>query len=292
MNEPDYRALAADPATRRDRYSDLVRGYYDLVTPIYLEKWGESFHFALFKGDEPLDEAMAATERWIADRGGFRPGMKVLDVGCGVGGPALTIADHSGAHVTGLNIVESHLAIARDRAAARGLAAQCDFVLGDAMDMPFADGSFDAVYIFEAGCHMPDKPRLYRECFRVLKPGGTFIGTDWFKKDQTTPAEEDEFVEPICRLHGLPSLITLADLRDSLGMAGFSIQEVHDLAKYGNVLRNWEQIDNKAMRLVGTYLRFMIPETERMMLDGALKLIAAARAGVFLIGTWKAVKEA
>lgn len=277
MNEPDYRALAADPATRRDRYSDLVRGYYGLVTSIYRKKWGESFHFALFRGDESLAEAMAATERWIADRGGFRPGMKVLDVGCGVGGPALTIAAHSGAHVTGLNIVESHLAVARDRAAKQGLASQCDFILGDAMKMPLADASFDAIYIFEAGCHMPDKPRLYHECARVLKPGGTFIGTDWFKKDQTTQAEEAEFIEPICRLHGLPSLITLTDLRRQMTAAGFDVEEVHDVAKYGNVLRNWEQIDNKAMRLAGRFLWFLIPKVERMMLEGGLKLVAASR---------------
>src|SRR5215468_2903559 len=101
MPEPDYGDLARDPATRADNYADLVRGYFDLVTPIYLEKWGESFHFAVFRGNKSLEEAITATEQWIADVGCFKPGMKVLDIGCGVGGPALTIAKHSGAHVTG-----------------------------------------------------------------------------------------------------------------------------------------------------------------------------------------------
>jgi cyclopropane fatty-acyl-phospholipid synthase-like methyltransferase len=291
MPDIDFHSLAQESTTRKDNYADLVRSYYDLVTPIYLEKWGESFHFAIFRGEESLDEALAATEKWIADVGGFKPEMKVLDVGCGVGGPALTIAKHCGAHVTGINIVEPHVLIARDRAHQQNLAHQTEFVVGDAMAMPVPDASFDAAYVFEAGCHMPDKPLFYQECARVLKPGGVFVGTDWFKREQTTAAEDAEFIEPICRLHGLPNLITLRDLRVCLGDAGFAVTSVENLAVHGDVMRNWEQIDKRSLRLLNTYLRFVIPKVERMMLEGGLKLVDAARKGVFLLGTWKAVKR-
>jgi sterol 24-C-methyltransferase len=291
MPEPDFDDLARDPAARQEHYVDFVRSYYDLATPIYLEKWGESFHFAVFRGNESLEEAIAATERWAADVGGFHPGMKVLDIGCGVGGPALTIARHSGAHVTGINIVEPHVLIARDRAAEQGLTGRAEFVVGDAMAMPFADASFDAAYVFEAGCHMPDKGRFYQECARVLKPGGVFVGTDWFRREHITAAEEAEFIEPICRLHGVPNLIALRDLRVFLGDAGFAVASAENLAAHGDVLRNWEQVDKKSLRLLNTYLRFIVPKVERMMLEGGLKLVDAARKGVFLLGTWKAVKR-
>jgi cyclopropane fatty-acyl-phospholipid synthase-like methyltransferase len=292
MTDTDFQTLTRNPSSRAGRYTELVRAYYDRITAIMLEKWGESFHFAMFQGDESLDEALAGTERWVADRGGFRPGMKVLDIGCGVGGPALTIAAHSGAHVTGINIVEPHVLVARDRAASRGLTEQTTFILGDAMAMPFPLATFDAAYVFEAGCHMPDKPLFYRECARVLKPGGVFVGTDWFKREDLTPAEEAEYIEPICRLHGVPHVITLTDLRRHLGTAGFQVEAVENLAVHGDVLRNWEQIDRRAMRLLNTYLRFIIPKVERMMLDGGLKLVDAARKGFFLVGSWKAVKQA
>jgi len=138
---------------------------------------------------------------------------------------------------------------------------------------------------------MPDKPRFYRECARVLRPGGVFVGNDWFKREDLTPAEEAGYLEPICRLHGVPHLITLADLRRHLGAAGFRVDVVEDLAAHGDVLRNWEQIDRKAMRLLNTYLRFVIPKVERMMLDGGLKLVDAARKGFFLVGHWTAARR-
>jgi ubiquinone/menaquinone biosynthesis C-methylase UbiE len=291
MPTSEYQKLAQEADVRKENYIDLVRQYYDLVTPIYLEKWGVSFHFAIFQGEESLEEAMVATERWLADFAGLRAGMKVLDVGCGVGGPALTIARHSGAHITGINIVEPHIQIARDRAQAAGLAEKTEFLVADAMAMPFPDGTFDAVYVIEAGCHMPDKPRFYRECARVLKTGGVFIGTDWFRSDSLTSQDAAEYIEPICRLHGIPSLISLAELRSYLTDAGFSIHTADNLSTYGNVLKNWEQIDRKSLRLLNTYMRFVIPKVEQMMLEGGLKLIDAARRGVFLLGIWKAVRQ-
>jgi SAM-dependent methyltransferase len=158
------------------------------------------------------------------------------------------------------------------------------------MAMPFSDASFDAAYVFEAGCHMPDKARFYRECARVLKPGGVFVGTDWFRRNGATVAEEAEFIEPICRLHGIPNLISLAELRMHLGDAGFRVVSTDDLAAHGNVLRNWESIDRKALRILNKYLSFIVPKIEQMMLEGGLKLVDAARRGTFLVGVWKVVK--
>lgn len=78
--------------------------YYDATTDIYLESWGESFHLCRFpRGPEKKALAMARHEHHIAAMTGIRPGMKVLDVGCGVGGPAREIAAFGNCHVVGLN---------------------------------------------------------------------------------------------------------------------------------------------------------------------------------------------
>src|SRR5215470_8731921 len=101
MNVCSCRKAPNDRAARIQNYVRMVRDYYQAVTPLYREGWGDSFNFPPFAGAETLPEATAAQERRIADEGGFRPGWRVLDVGCGIGRPALTIAAHSGAAVTG-----------------------------------------------------------------------------------------------------------------------------------------------------------------------------------------------
>jgi ubiquinone/menaquinone biosynthesis C-methylase UbiE len=290
MEESQFQAIVKDPAARKANYREMVREYFERITDTYRDKWSESFHFAVFAGDEPLEEAIVATERRLADAAGLRPSMKVLDVGCGVGGPALNLAEHTGAHITGVNIVPRQLDIARRRAAERGLAERTRFVLCDAMQMDFPDDVFDAVYLFEAGCHMPDKPRFYAECARVLRPGGVFFGQDWFKKDQPTPVEAAQHVEPICRLFSVPDLISLPELVEALRGVGLAVETCQDMAQTGNILRNWELLDGHVIRAVHGLLPFLIPPTLRMLTDGGMALSKAAKAGVFVVGQWLARK--
>jgi cyclopropane fatty-acyl-phospholipid synthase-like methyltransferase len=259
---------------------------------VYRQAWGESFHFAIFSGAETLKEAMLATERMVAEEGGFRSGMRVLDVGCGIGGPALSIAAHSGAHVTGVNIVEQHLEIARQGARDRGLTDSTHFQFADGMDMPFADGAFDAVYVFEAGCHMPDKARFYRECARVLEPGGLFLGLDWLQKEGLTLEEEKRYSEPICKHHSVPHMITLGELRGHLLDAGLTIELLENAATRGNILRNWELLDEKTIEGIRSLAPEMMPPVLKMLTDGGIALAEAARAGAFIIGYWRARKPA
>jgi ubiquinone/menaquinone biosynthesis C-methylase UbiE len=290
VDEARFQSIVKDPAARKSNYREMVRAYFERITDSYREKWSESFHFAVFTGSEPLQEALVATERRLADEGGFKAGMKILDVGCGVGGPALNIAAHSGAHITGINIVERQLDIARQRAQDRGLAERVRFVLGDAMHMDFPDESFDAVYLFEAGCHMPDKPSFYRECVRVLRPGGVFLGQDWFKKNRPTPEEEEKFVEPICRLFSVPNLISLDELDRNLRDAGLNVLRCQDMAEHGQILRNWELLDGHVIRAVHGLVPWLIPPTLRMLTDGGMVLSRAAKADVFVLGQWCARK--
>jgi sterol 24-C-methyltransferase len=108
--------------------------YYDATTDIYLEAWGESFHFCRFpRGPEPKAAAMARYEHYVAHMMGLRPGMRVLDVGCGVGGPAKEIAAFSNCSVVGLNNNGYQVRKAEELAKKDGMEKTVEFVKGDFM---------------------------------------------------------------------------------------------------------------------------------------------------------------
>jgi len=96
---------------RKDQYKTLVTNYYSISTDFYEYGWGQSFHFAnRFRG-ETLAESIQRHESTLALKLQIKPGEKVLDIGCGVGGPLRRIAYLTGAHVTGITI--SHYQIQR-----------------------------------------------------------------------------------------------------------------------------------------------------------------------------------
>lgn len=99
-------------------------------------------------------------------------GMRVLDVGGGLGGPARTLASELGCRVTVLDLTEEYCRVGEDLTARAGLRDQVVFRHGDALDMPFPGGSFDLVWTQHSSMNIEDKERLYRESHRVLRVGG------------------------------------------------------------------------------------------------------------------------
>ena len=101
-------------------------------------------------------------------------GQLVLDLGCGIGGPARWLATQRGCRVVGLDLTEVYCRTAHELSARVGLAKQTGFVCGDGLALPFAEASFDLVWTQHAAMNIADKARFYREVARALKPGGRF----------------------------------------------------------------------------------------------------------------------
>ena len=116
--------------------------------------------------------AAATTE--LHDAVGIGPDDSVLDVGCGIGGPARALATRLGCPVTGLDLTPDFCACARELNYLFGVEDLVEIVEGSALDMPFDDESFDAVVTQHASMNIEDKATLYREIARVLEPGGRF----------------------------------------------------------------------------------------------------------------------
>lgn len=104
----------------------------------------------------------------------LEPGMRVLEIGSGIGGPARVIAAQADVHVTGIDLTPSYKQEAETLSAALGLSDKTAFVTGSALDMPFDAGSFDAAYMIHVGMNIDGKSRLFAETQRVLKPCSAF----------------------------------------------------------------------------------------------------------------------
>lgn len=107
------------------------------------------------------------------------PGKKLLDVGCGAGGPALRIAATTGCSVVGIDVHEQAITTASTLAAQRGLAERAEFRSADASGpLPFSEASFDAITCIDAINHFSDRSRVIAEWARLLKAGGRLLFTD------------------------------------------------------------------------------------------------------------------
>jgi len=133
----------------------------------------------LAPADQFHSRGLAATEA-LASLAGFAPGVAVLDLGAGIGGPARWIAKRHPVSVTGLDLSLDYCRVAAALTARCGLADRVRFVEGDALAMPFADASFDLVWTQHVAGNIANRPQLYAEVARVLKPGGRFVLHDIF----------------------------------------------------------------------------------------------------------------
>ncbi len=121
----------------------------------------------------------------LAALAGIDKSCHVLDVCCGMGGPARYLAHNYRCRVTGIDLAESRIDGAKKLTAMTGLNQHITFEAANALDMPFEGNTFDVLISQEAFCHIPDKDRLVAECRRVLKPGGRMAFTDILTTDRT-----------------------------------------------------------------------------------------------------------
>jgi cyclopropane fatty-acyl-phospholipid synthase-like methyltransferase len=164
-------------------------------------------------------------------------GSRLLDVGCGSGGPALRLAASTGATVVGIDLVEEGIATATRLAEAQGLADRASFVKVDAEGrLPFADQSFDAVISIDAMCHLPNRLDTLLEWHRVTAPGARILFTD-----------------PTI----VTGLLTDAEIaaRSSVGVYVFSTESVNDdlLSDAGFELTHREDLTENMAAMAGRW---------------------------------------
>ena len=123
----------------------------------------------------PMDQFHhGAKERTVrlARLAGLTQGLRVLDAGGGLGGPARTLAVEFGCHVTVVDLTESYVRIAEELTAMLGLGDRVTHRVANMLELRFDDGAFDVVWTQNSGMNISDKERLYESFHHVLRPGG------------------------------------------------------------------------------------------------------------------------
>ncbi|KAG2668705.1 hypothetical protein I3760_14G004000 [Carya illinoinensis] len=218
--EKYHAAYGGEEEDRKANYTDLVNKYYDLATSFYEFGWGDSFHNAPRWKGETIRESIKRHQHFLALQLGLKPGQKVLDVGCGIGGPLREISRFTLTSVTGVNNNEYQISRGKELNRAAGVEKNCDFVKADFMKMPFPDNSYDAVYGIEATCHAPDAYGCYKEIYR------------WCTTDSFNPnnREHQKIKADIEIGDGLPDIRTTGKCLEALKQADFELIWEKDIA--------------------------------------------------------------
>lgn len=188
-----------------------------------------------------------ATEA-IAEQMSLRPEMKLLDVGCGVGGPARYFAAAHQSDVTGIDLTEDFVRAAEALTARVGLASRAHFQQGSALEMPFQAGSFDGAYLLHVGMNIVDKKKLFAEIARVLRQGGTLAVFDFMR----VGPGEFSFPVPWAASDSESFVATVEDYRSALNAAGFAVAAERSRREFG--IEFLERISKRVAESGGTAL--------------------------------------
>jgi ubiquinone/menaquinone biosynthesis C-methylase UbiE len=192
-----------------------------------LEKAGKDINRLAPEDLAPVDEfhirgRVATLE--LARAAGIDSTKQVLDVGSGVGGSSRCLAREFSCRVTGIDLTDEYCRVATMLSERIGLSALVSYRQGDALNLPFANDAFDVVWTEHAAMNIPNKARLYREMYRVLKPGGTLAIYDIL----AGPSGPVLFPVPWARLPETSFVVTPNELRTLLDQAGFRIVDWAD----------------------------------------------------------------
>jgi ubiquinone/menaquinone biosynthesis C-methylase UbiE len=160
----------------------------------------------------------------LAQRAALTPGLRVLDVGCGLGGSVRYLAAEHGCRVTGVDLTREYVDVARALAGLVGLGDAVEFHHGSALALPFDQSAFDVVWTEHVQMNIADKRLFYSEIARVLRPGGRLVFHDVLQgrggpAHVPVPWAEDA---SIC------FLVTPATVREILERLGFTIVDWED----------------------------------------------------------------
>lgn len=237
MGSDQLQGRIADQFSYRGERSDIWRLFELLLeTDAFLNLGYSEWYQPHVAGSPQRRLATEVGERLVAHRPATDGG-RLLDVGCGRGGPAIHLADRFGFPVVGIDLVTYNVARARENVAERG--ADAEFVVGDATRLPFAADSFAACTAIDALVYLPDRPAVFAEIGDALEPGGVVVLSELVRR----PGADERGREQVTRFAeawDMPLPGTVPDYQRALADAGLELVSVDDITPHSvGRFRTW-----------------------------------------------------
>ena len=198
----------------------------------------------------------------------------MLDAGSGLGGPSRYLAEAFDCDVTGVDLAPDYVAIASLLAKRAGLEEKVRYQVGDLMRLPFENASFDLVWTQHVVMNIRDRNGLYREFWRVLKPGRTFAFYDVLAGDN---GEAPHYPVPWAETPDFSTLLTEAETRAALTSAGFDLTLWNDVTEEAfEWLPQQQQSAPLAIgpgMVVGARMAGMVANFGRNLAEGRTRLV-------------------
>jgi tocopherol O-methyltransferase len=268
----------------------MIRRHYDVATLFYRLLWGPHIHHGLWHNNETVAQAQLQLTDTLAKLAGLRPGMRVLDVGCGLGGSSIHLARHYDCHVLGLTISPIQRSWATVSSHWRGLANKTRFICCDADQFETARASFDAIWIIECSEHLFDKPDFFRRSAHWLRPGGRMAICAWLAGETNGDDALARQVYDVCEGFYCPSLGTAEDYVAWMHDAGLVVESTYDWTE--NVQRTWEICQRRVAHSGIRWLAPLFDRSANRFLDHFHTLLNAYRSRAMQYGCFIAGKPA
>lgn len=213
-----------------------VGAYYDQTQNHYKRWWqlekGMALHYGLwYDSTSSFLEALTNTNLHLAELAQVEEGQEVLDAGCGVGGSSIFLAKNYNANVVGITLSELQAETANKNAVKYQLEQSTKFQVEDFTKTGFANDQFDLIWACESSSSAANKQEMANEWYRILKPGGKLVISDFFKIDNVSNNEQRQ-LDQWSEIWAMAPLVSSSSLALNLSKSGFVIEQTNDLTDH------------------------------------------------------------
>lgn len=273
------------------KYLDQVVHYFDTSQIWYrLICYGSNnlcmHHGYWEKGVKNRYESMNMQNESIIKHGNISSKHKVLDAGCGIGGPAIYIAQKTGAHITAITLSKKQVALAKGYAKKMGVESKTDFQVQNYMDTSFDDNTFDVVYGLESICYAYPKSKFLKEAFRILKPGGLLVIEDGYATRRPKNKNEERIIKKFEKAFEIKSLIPFFEMTSLIKDAGFkNVKEINKMKEVIPTILYFNKIF-VLTRPITKFLSFLPLETFKALDRNIIALLTEKEAMKYDLATY------